>query len=667
MDMFNEELVKVPFGTKSLDAVLSVPASVKDVQTAVILTHGAGGDMNFKHLVSLAHALTSDGLVCLRFTCKGLNLGYRVKAYNAVRDYLKTLVRSMGCRAAAALARQLSDVSEHAVQGVICLSFPLHPPGKKHTHLQRSEDLKMLPECVRVLFVSGTEDNMCNRGLFNEVLKDMKADAEVFWLQGGSHGLMVKGRSEDSVMDETNSDAYVRPNAIGYSTSVHFQQISMAAGELWNRVNISYPCATSTVRIQFTSTTVRIFKALLLENNEVLKLLHSKVLQTEIRVLYELMYILNNSFRGNKTFKGLQQVEQCVNKLKNMKLDGALQDLAELSPNRIQMALCKKTGECDVPSQPVLEWTCLKLLGAGKLLSCTLSRCSRAFTLAKQQMKWEEFLVLNLVITSMLSRLWVFFRGLLVSLTNLYQQLLKLLEAVAQAQPMPYLTDMVLPADMAEFLGPSDAFMLKKHPAFHAYLKDQKAEPQTWKKASAKFTNKKRMISVKEDLGVSVERAVNFDACVQLSFSKSKSVSEELSKNTKKEKFKKQAVPKDEVSGSSRIQCSEEVSGLQARSVPGFISPGISREDFSFSDCDKEDGWPKKSFAIAQEKIYSGGFCYGSGLYSENRCIGLRWESSRLDSIINQGKQRELCIGRRCVRVCACVCGCVCKCAHVFE
>ncbi|MEQ2161046.1 hypothetical protein GOODEAATRI_005623 [Goodea atripinnis] len=210
-----QELVKVPFGTKSLDAVLSVPASVKDVQTAVILTHGAGGDMNFKHLVSLAHALTSDGLVCLRFTCKGLNLGYRVKAYNAVRDYLRTLVRfelkniffggrSMGCRAAAALARQLSDVSEHAVQGVICLSFPLHPPGKKHTHLQRSEDLKMLPECVRVLFVSGTEDNMCNRGLFNEVLKDMKADAEVFWLQGGSHGLTVKGMSEDSVMDEVN-------------------------------------------------------------------------------------------------------------------------------------------------------------------------------------------------------------------------------------------------------------------------------------------------------------------------------------------------------------------------------------------------------------------------------------------------------------------------------
>lgn len=71
--------------------------------------------------------------------------------------------RSMGSRAAAALARQLSDESEEAVQGVICLSFPLHPPGKTHAYHQRSEDLKKLPESVHVLFVSGTEDNMCNR------------------------------------------------------------------------------------------------------------------------------------------------------------------------------------------------------------------------------------------------------------------------------------------------------------------------------------------------------------------------------------------------------------------------------------------------------------------------------------------------------------------------
>ncbi|XP_056293319.1 testis-expressed protein 30 [Pseudoliparis swirei] len=215
MAEFYEDTVKVPFGTKSLDAAMCLPAAATDVQTAVILTHGAGGDMHFKHLVSLAHALASNGFLCFRFTCKGLNLGYKVKAYRAVWDFLKSLQRftikhifvggrSMGCRAAASLARQLSDESEDAVQGVICLSFPLHPPAQTHAHLQRSEDLRGLPEHLPVLCVSGTEDNMCDRVLFERMVKKMKAEVEVFWLKGGNHGLTVKGRSEDSVLDEVN-------------------------------------------------------------------------------------------------------------------------------------------------------------------------------------------------------------------------------------------------------------------------------------------------------------------------------------------------------------------------------------------------------------------------------------------------------------------------------
>ncbi|XP_056435776.1 testis-expressed protein 30 [Gadus chalcogrammus] len=216
MDKFCEEKVKVQFGVKLLDAVLCVPTQAGDVHTAVVLTHGAGGDMNFKHLVSVAQALASSGSLCLRFTCKGLNLPYRVRAYKAVWEYLNTLEkysirhiflggRSMGSRAAAALARQLSEaVSAEAVAGVICLSFPLHPPRQTHAHRQRSEDLRGLPEEMPVLFVSGTVDDMCDRALLETVVKDMKAPVDVLWLEGGGHGLAVRGRSEDSVLDEVN-------------------------------------------------------------------------------------------------------------------------------------------------------------------------------------------------------------------------------------------------------------------------------------------------------------------------------------------------------------------------------------------------------------------------------------------------------------------------------
>lgn len=53
---------------------------------------------------------------------------------------------------------------------------------------------------------------------------------------------------------------------------------------------------------------------LLADCEKVLTLLCSEVLQTEIRVLYELLYVLNNCFRQHKPFRALKQVgTQCFN------------------------------------------------------------------------------------------------------------------------------------------------------------------------------------------------------------------------------------------------------------------------------------------------------------------------------------------------------------------
>lgn len=41
--------------------------------------------------------------------------------------------------------------------------------------------------------------------------------------------------------------------------------------------------------------------------------------------------------------------------------------------------LAMETGQCDVPSQPMLEWLCLKVLGAARLMTCLLNHCTRAF------------------------------------------------------------------------------------------------------------------------------------------------------------------------------------------------------------------------------------------------------------------------------------------------
>ncbi|XP_034144952.1 testis-expressed protein 30 [Esox lucius] len=175
----------------------------------------AAVDVHFNPLVSLAHALASKGLLCIRITCKGLNLTDRVKAYHEVwesflsrKEFTVTKIflagKSAGAWAASSMARQLTAGSEQAVQGLVCLSFRLHPVGQTD-HCQRSEDLLGLPKELPVLFLSGTADNMCEKNILENVITGLKSPATVQWIEGAGHGLAVEGRFEESVLDEINS------------------------------------------------------------------------------------------------------------------------------------------------------------------------------------------------------------------------------------------------------------------------------------------------------------------------------------------------------------------------------------------------------------------------------------------------------------------------------
>ncbi|XP_051488089.1 testis-expressed protein 30 [Apus apus] len=209
-----EVKVKIPFGNKYLDAIFSVPE--KKSTYGVILTHGAGGDTNFPHLVSLAAYLASHGLLCLRFTCKGLNIAYRTKAFKTVVEYLKLsdeykllgvflAGRSMGSRAAASVIRQLSqEDDDDFIQGLVCLSYPLHRP--KFQSKLRDEDLLSI-RCP-VLFVSGSADEMCEKQLLEDVASKMKAPKKIHWVDKANHGMAVKGRTADDIMEEINAQVF---------------------------------------------------------------------------------------------------------------------------------------------------------------------------------------------------------------------------------------------------------------------------------------------------------------------------------------------------------------------------------------------------------------------------------------------------------------------------
>ncbi|KAI4885916.1 hypothetical protein NFI96_030890 [Prochilodus magdalenae] len=240
------------------------------------------------------------------------------------------------------------------------------------------------------------------------------------------------------------------------------------AVEPWNKVDIPLPSAASNGRITFTDTTASTIESVLSHCDVVLKLLGSQVLWTEVRVLYEIVYVVNNSLRQHKPFRALKQVEQCTKRLNKMKLQEALQDLQELCPNKIQRDMGVDIGHCSVPSQPTLEWLCLKLLGAYSLLVRTVDQCTKAFSpltpptdrLVRRHLCLAEFIVLNLVLASMLSRLWVYFRGILGALVPLYKSCIELHKQVARCWPMAYLTDFTLPGDLESVLSPSYSYLL---------------------------------------------------------------------------------------------------------------------------------------------------------------------------------------------------------------
>ncbi|KAE8625842.1 hypothetical protein XENTR_v10006411 [Xenopus tropicalis] len=180
MSEYTEDRIKIPFGEKYLDAVICVPGASNPVRHGVILTHGAGGDMNFPHLAFLKsheeHKISSVFLAG----------------------------RSMGSRAAASVMREACENDNEFIQGLICLSYPLHPANSKAK--LRDEDILSLTKPV--LFVSGSSDEMCDQTLLKNVVSKMKVPAQIHWIKNANHGMAVKGETMEDVMTEINTHVF---------------------------------------------------------------------------------------------------------------------------------------------------------------------------------------------------------------------------------------------------------------------------------------------------------------------------------------------------------------------------------------------------------------------------------------------------------------------------
>lgn len=149
--------------------VLHLPDSDLPVKGALALTHGAGGDSASDYLKAVASAFVALGLAVLRY-----DLPFRVQRPAGPPHPSRAAADREGIAAAAEVLRArfsrplllgghsyggrqctlLAAEQPDMVDGLVLLSYPLHPPGKPER--LRTEHLPRLT--VPAVFVHGTKD-----------------------------------------------------------------------------------------------------------------------------------------------------------------------------------------------------------------------------------------------------------------------------------------------------------------------------------------------------------------------------------------------------------------------------------------------------------------------------------------------------------------------------
>ena len=101
----------------------------------------------------------------------------------------------MGGRAGSMLAADGFDCD-----GLLLLAYPLHPPGKP----DQLRDAHLPAIRVPVLCLNGTRDPFCTPSLMEDVLKRVKTDWEMGWVEGADHSFHVlksSGRTDAEVLE----------------------------------------------------------------------------------------------------------------------------------------------------------------------------------------------------------------------------------------------------------------------------------------------------------------------------------------------------------------------------------------------------------------------------------------------------------------------------------
>jgi predicted alpha/beta-hydrolase family hydrolase len=174
---------------------------------ALILTHGAGSNCRTQLLVDVAEAFAAAGMLVLR-----CDLPYRQSfpqgppkpggaerdreglrnAVLAMRDLVHGRVFLGGHSYGGRQASMLAAASPDLVDGLLLLSYPLHPPRKPgQLRTQHFPQLR-----TAALFVHGTRDPFGSEAELSDAVRLIPARKELFFLVGAGHDLKVGKKVE---------------------------------------------------------------------------------------------------------------------------------------------------------------------------------------------------------------------------------------------------------------------------------------------------------------------------------------------------------------------------------------------------------------------------------------------------------------------------------------
>lgn len=182
--------LQIPFPPKPpINCVYTtkIAGDLARMDAALVFTHGAGGTLQSDAMANFTHGFSShsqqSSILCFQ---GNMNLKSRVKMFSEVIASKSNVHtprclggRSMGARAAVMAA---TENTTH----LVLFSYPLHTA--KET---RDQVLLDLPASIKVIFVTGGRDDMCNLERLEEVRSKMNCKTWRIVVENADHGMNV--------------------------------------------------------------------------------------------------------------------------------------------------------------------------------------------------------------------------------------------------------------------------------------------------------------------------------------------------------------------------------------------------------------------------------------------------------------------------------------------